>query len=794
MHIRKRTVLLTAFLLLPCVILPCGLWAQTPATEAAMGVIQRLIPDRANMFTFSEIPADSGRDVYEVSAYSARVTIYGNNAVAMCRGAYDYLKNDCNALVTWDGDQLQLPDPLPSTLKRRVVCPMKYRHFLQTCTFGYSMPFWDWKRWERQIDWMALHGINFPLALVGEEKVWQTVFKSYGFSDAEIGAYFSGPAFLPFNRGGNLVGHEGPLPQSFIDFQADLQKKILTRQRELGMMPITPGFQGFVPPAFKTHFPAVKTVTTTFAGYWHNLQIEPREPMFAEMQKKMIAEYKKEYGEQSGYYLIDLYNEMEPSITPATKVQELQQIGARVNQGLQAADPKGVWVMMGWLFAFSRTFWTDPAIQGFFDSIPQQKLILLDLAADYDKYAAWSQFAPVRNRQVIWNMLLDFGGRTYLHGRFDQLVKRPYEAVKQMGSKVVGMGMTPESSDNNAAAYELMSDMMWQTTSPDPVTWLDTYSKQRYATTSPTAAAIWKGIYKNFYQWPDENHEYLQLPWQVPPAKGIALNADFPAMRALILQMLAASGEFAGNPLFLHDLVDVSKRYFGEKATGFIVGALGPAGAAQTKARADFNSLINGLDALLATVPEYSLDKWIQDARATVPEADKPALERDARMIMSPYWFSDYCFRDWSGLAGQYYRERWDRFFTGGQAAVDKFYSEWFNSAGLRAPEKVDPVAQVKKLLALTDPTLVIPIATGPRHASVRPGLSLRGAGQSLRLEVKGEGAYRLDVYTTGGRRVAAFAGNAPAERALGLAVPSGLYLAALRMQGTQVRARVLVP
>jgi hypothetical protein len=38
---------------------------------------------------------------------------------------------------------------------------------------------WDWRRWEKEIDWMALQGINLPLAFTGQEAVWQKVFKVY---------------------------------------------------------------------------------------------------------------------------------------------------------------------------------------------------------------------------------------------------------------------------------------------------------------------------------------------------------------------------------------------------------------------------------------------------------------------------------------------------------------------------------------------------------------------------------------------------------------------------------------
>lgn len=36
---------------------------------------------------------------------------------------------------------------------------------------------WDWERWEKEIDWMALQGINLPLAFTGQEAIWQKVFQ-----------------------------------------------------------------------------------------------------------------------------------------------------------------------------------------------------------------------------------------------------------------------------------------------------------------------------------------------------------------------------------------------------------------------------------------------------------------------------------------------------------------------------------------------------------------------------------------------------------------------------------------
>jgi len=51
---------------------------------------------------------------------------------------------------------------------------------------------WNWTRWEKEIDWMALNGVNLPLAFTGQEYVWQQVFRGFNLTDEEISQYFSG--------------------------------------------------------------------------------------------------------------------------------------------------------------------------------------------------------------------------------------------------------------------------------------------------------------------------------------------------------------------------------------------------------------------------------------------------------------------------------------------------------------------------------------------------------------------------------------------------------------------------
>jgi Alpha-N-acetylglucosaminidase (NAGLU) tim-barrel domain len=79
--------------------------------------------------------------------------------------------------IYWTGSRLgELPQVLPpvgSNITRQAIVPWRY-HFntgtthlrlaIDLVTFSYTCVWWGWDEWEQMLDWMALHGINLPLA------------------------------------------------------------------------------------------------------------------------------------------------------------------------------------------------------------------------------------------------------------------------------------------------------------------------------------------------------------------------------------------------------------------------------------------------------------------------------------------------------------------------------------------------------------------------------------------------------------------------------------------------------
>lgn len=168
----------------------------------------------------------SPNDFFELDRKGDKVVIRGNTYINIATGINWYLKYHAGIHLSWNGMYASLPDVLPPVLrKERHETNLALRYDFNYCTYSYSMAFWDWKRWEKELDWMALHGINLPLAAVGHECVWRNLLLRLGFSKQQINNFIAGPAFLAWWEMNNLEGWGGPNPDSWYEQQEALQKR-----------------------------------------------------------------------------------------------------------------------------------------------------------------------------------------------------------------------------------------------------------------------------------------------------------------------------------------------------------------------------------------------------------------------------------------------------------------------------------------------------------------------------------------------------------------------------------------
>ena len=644
---------------------------QARKTDAARELLQRVTGDSSLPVALSVRP-QQGKTYFVYQVDKGVLKIQGSDPVALCRGFYDYVKSHHYGLHSWSGQRIALPGTLADEGRKEVVSPFANHYYFNVVTYGYSMPYWDWARWEKEIDWMALHGVNMPLALVANEAISARVWAKMGLTKEEIDGYFVGPAHLPWMRMGNISGIDGPLSDDWHQQQIALQHQILKRMKQLGMKPICPAFAGFVPQAFKRLYPEVKITETSWAGAFHNWMLSPEEELFHTLGKLFIEEWEKEFG-KNDYYIADSFNEMDIPFPPKNDPKRytlLASYGERVYNSIKAGNKDAVWVMQGWMFGYMRHIWDYRTLEALVSRVPNNKMLLLDLAVDYNKHfwkteVNWKFYKGFYQKPWIYSVIPNMGGKNGLTGVLEFYANGHLEALRSANKgQLAGFGMAPEGIENNEVIYELLSDAGWSDREIDLSQWLKDYSLCRYGCYPESVEQCWNLLRQSVYGTFTDHPRYN---WQFRPSahtKGsIHTNEDF---YTAIEKLLDAPENLKKSELFTYDLVQWTAAYVGgklEMLTRQIEQAYTEGDTAEA-ARLEglFESLMLRMDGLLSAYPTTSLQTWIDRARAygTHP-AQADTYESNARRIVTIWGppVDDYSARIWGGLIRDYYLPRW---------------------------------------------------------------------------------------------------------------------------------------
>jgi len=643
-------------------------------------LIERTLPKQYGSFITEGIGNVDGKDVFELESKGDKIVLRGNNGVALASAFYYYLTEYAHCQITWNGTNLKVPQNLPKVSKKiRKETPYEYRYYLNYCTFNYSMSWWDWPRWEKEIDWMALHGINMPLAITGEEYTWYLLYKEMGFSDDDLKGFFTGPAYFSWFWMGNIDGWGGPLPVEWMKSHFELQKKILARERALGMKPVLPAFTGHVPAAFKKKFPNAKLKATNWTnGFADTYILDSEDPMFATIGKKFLEKQTAMLGTDH-LYSADTFNENEP---PSAEPEFLSKLSARVYDGMSQADPKAIWVMQGWLFYSDRKFWKEAQTEALLKAVPNDKMILLDLATEIEP--VWKRTEGFYGKPWIWNMLHNFGGNTNLFGRMDVVATAPAEALKDPKSgKMSGIGLTMEGIEQNPVLYELMMEHVWQDKPIDLSTWLTKFVLNRYGSKNEHALKGWEILRKTVYNVPANKYvrDGAESIIQARPTfdsltrwARTTLNYNERDLLPAWDELIKAAPVCKQSDGFQYDLVDVTRQVMANYALPIqrkLVEAYKKKDLKSFKRQSQrFITLIDDMDKLLATRKDFLLGPWVNDARkwGTNPE-EKALYEMNAKDLITLWGdaknpLNEYACRQWSGLLSDFYKPRWTLFFA----------------------------------------------------------------------------------------------------------------------------------
>lgn len=651
-------------------------------TDVLEGLVRRIAPQYSEKVIFQKTDLDS--DSYEYHTDEGKLYISGNDNNSMAVAFNHYLKYHCRSTVSWyASDPVQLPDVMPEVkvpVKASARCDSRF--FLNYCTFGYTMPWWRWEDWERLIDWMALNGVNMPLAITGQEYVWYEVWKRFGLSDQEIRNYFTGPAHLPWHRMSNLDNWQGGLPMEWLEGQRELQKKILQREREFCMTPVLPAFAGHVPAQLKRVFPEAKiSLMSSWGGFpdeYRSSFLDPLDPLFKKIQTAFLEIQTREFGTDH-IYGADPFNEVMP---PSWEPDFLATCSREIYGTISDMDPEAVWLQMTWLFYIDRHLWTNERIEAYLTAVPADKMILLDYYCENTE--VWKQTESYFGQPYLWCYLGNFGGNTMLAGNLKEVSERIDNVYKNGQSNFKGLGSTLEGLDVNPFMYEFLFEQAWDNEVPLN-RWAESLADRHIGMKDKNFRKAWQLMIDSVYVSPACLGQGT-LTNARPCFAGHGNWTTNPAIRyenATLMQVwdLMLKAESSDRDAYIFDIVNVGRQVLGNHfmtLRDMFTKAYDSKELDRMKYYGGLmTDILSDMDRLLATRQNQLLGKWLDDAVSWgADEVSKAYYECNARCLITTWGcrnqsLNDYGNRSWAGLMSGYYLPRWQLFIDMAIDAVE---------------------------------------------------------------------------------------------------------------------------
>lgn len=652
--------------------LVCVSAAEVSPVAAAESVVARVTPSAKGAVSFSLNPALGNK--ITISGAPGGIRVEASDVRRLVAGYGWYLKNIAKVHFSWNGDRLTLPSPLPAPSSPVTIeSPWNTVFAYNYCTLSYTAAFWDWNRWQREIDFLALSGFTHALVTAGLEKTWEDFLIGLGYPREKALRFIPNPAFAAWWNMGNLEGHGGPLTQQQIDRMAKLGRNIVSRMEQLGMTPVLQGYVGFVPADFaeNVHMKGLKLIPQ---GEWVNFKrpwvVDPTCEAFPKLAADWYNALRKVYGISGKMFGGDLFHEggSKGDINVTRAAQAVQ--GA-----MQKASPGSSWVIQAWGGNPSRELLagTDP-----------KHALVLQLTKDMAD--GGKNLRTFDGIPWVWCELANFGGNTGLYGGVPLLSRLGSDLAGYRDKGLTGMGTLSEGLETNPLHYALFCDRLWTQEDIPVRDWLRKYALQRYGAAPESVVQALEVLSSSIYN-PARSQEgctesiiCARPSWDVRKASTWSSGERYYHLGDIVkaargyLKAANAQPSLVKEETFRYDLVDVVRQALADAAfyqlqrvrSAFDSGDA----AAYRKQVKLFLSLVSDMDALLATDRQFLLGTWQKKALDWGgTRQEKALMDKSAKMLITtwidqaPRALNDYSNRQWAGLVSDFYLPRWKNFF-----------------------------------------------------------------------------------------------------------------------------------
>ena len=239
---------------------------------------------------------------------------------------------------------------------------------------------------------------------------------------------------------------------------------------------------------------------------------------------------------------------------------------------------------------------------------------------------------------------------------------------------MIGLGATMEGFGVNPDFYEFVLDKAWDC-GQTAEEWKNRMADRHVGFASNKNRKVWQLLFNDIM--PSYVNESGTVVCARPSFEARYLNTTYPER---LLQVWKSLLDINSNKReHLYDVINVGRQvlgdFFAHERHSLYKAYKAQHMDAINYYAARMEGMLDDLDELLACDKDFSLHKWIEDARGFgQSEGEKDYYERNARTLITVWGDSrqltDYANRTWAGLVSSYYKKRWQLFIQHVKAAV----------------------------------------------------------------------------------------------------------------------------
>ena len=624
-------------------------------------LILRRTPDWAESFLLEKIDAEN---TWSYEPLDGKVLIKGGTAVDMAVAYYAFLREYCGAYFSAEHTlcvgEFRLPEGAESGEIKA-----KYRTCLEYTTFSCGACWWNWERWENEIDFMAMNGVNLPLTVIGTEAVWLKTLTDLGMKEDLALACISGPAFWGWQLYNCFDGYLPQASKESVDKRIELGRKIFEREKQLGMQPLMHGYSGYVSRNFiQAKFRARLNKTDEWCCFPAQYHVSALDTNFHRIGSLYYKNLGLLLGEGS-FFLADPFTAHPPVKRDSAF---LAGVGSAIYKLIEAQGENAVWVMH-----------SSSAKQAMFRAVPHDRLLIIDNGEMYAEEG-------YEDIDFILGSSFNSGDVTALHGDFGAAAGVKF--TQKSAENLVGVGTFSDGAYSNEAYRQFCFASLCGETQAEK--WLEKYAENRYRTDSCAAKDAMHLLLNSCWKSGQPAREHGSAVCTRPSTllrhtavgdSGCDIDYNIADVFKAAEKLLEAKGTTREYEL---DVADVLRQALSDLANTVCKKALE---GYKTKNVALFEentnlflSVIEDMDRLMMTKKEFALPHYLQLASSfgtTAEESQNFEINVLAQTTMfgpmGDCVLYDTCWKEWGGSLKTFYGVRWRAMFEQFAANFKKF-------------------------------------------------------------------------------------------------------------------------